>query len=290
MATADARAESLTAPFVFPFLREWDARGKSLRLAASRHVPTDVDILPDLKGHPAALPRFHEDLAANPVQAGFALSGLLLLFLGWPRLGGRARWAGAALLCAWVLFHATFRPNRWISRLETPLFALVPLSMGSWAILPNRGPRQAVLGTLGVATVALGILAAIHNPPRPALEAFSPRDAAADYYVNRPSQRRAHDAALDAAARTGCPRIGLFIGEDSYDYPLTWRAMKRGIEIRHVLGPDRWPCVLMSDRGIPPPTGPGEATWEPVLQIPSRGQANASVAGGVWIRKAYLGE
>jgi len=285
MATADPRAAGITAPYVFPVLGAWSARADSVRLAFTRHFPADANIVPDLAGRPSALPRFHEDLAANPVQAGFAIPGLLLLVLGWRRLPPRARWGGAAVLASWVLFQATFRPNPWISRLETPLFALLPLTMGSWSAVPNRQARQAMLGTVGGASLVLGLVAAVHNPPRPAMGAFSSRDAAADYYVNRPDQRTAHDAALDAAAKIGCRRIGLFIGEDSFDYPLTWRAMQQGIEVRHVLGPGPWPCVLMSDRGLPPQEGPGEPRWQPVLHVLSSEQANASVIGGVWIRK-----
>jgi hypothetical protein len=285
MATADARAEGITAPYVFSLLGEWSARGESVRLAFARHLPANADVVQDLAGRPSALPRFHEDLAANPVQAGFAVAGLLLLVLGWRRLPPRARWGGTAVLASWAMFQATFRPNPWISRLETPLFALLPLTMGSWSAIRNRLARQAILGMVGAASLVLGLVAAVHNAPRPAMQAFSPREEAADYYVNRPDQRTAHEAALDAAAKIGCRRIGLFIGEDSFDYPLTWRAMQRGIEVRHVLGPGPWPCVLVSDRGLPPQERPGEPRWQPVLHVLDGQQANASVVGGVWIRR-----
>jgi len=285
MATDDSRSSGLTAPNVFPFLGDWSARAESLRVALTRHIPRSANVVPDLEGSPSTLPRFHEDLAANPVQAGFVIVGLLLLVLGWRRLPPRARWGGAMVLTAWGLVQATLRPNPWISRLETPLFALLPLTMGSWSALRNRHARQAILGAVGVASLVLGLVAAVHNPPRPAMRAFSSRDAAADYYVNRPDQRPSHDAALYAASKIGCRRIGLYIGEDSFDYPLTWRAMQRGIEVRHVLGPDPWPCLLMSDRGLPPQEGPGEPLWQPVLHVLSGQQVNASVVGGVWIRQ-----
>jgi hypothetical protein len=73
-----------------------------------------------------------------------------------------------------------------------------------------------------------------------------------------------HDAALAVAERLGCSRIGLFIGGDSFDYPLTWRAMQRGIEVRHYFGADAWPCVVFTDRG-PPPAPPGTPRWAPAL-------------------------
>jgi hypothetical protein len=284
-ATAGARAEELTAPFVFPLLGEWNARLASVREAYGRHVPMTSNLVPDLKGSPSALPPFHEDLAANPVQAAFAMAGLLLMLLGWRRVPSRARWAGAGVLLAWLLFQVTFRPNPWISRLETPLFALVPLTMGGWAAIQVRWWRTVAVGAVGAAALVLGLAAAVHNRSRPALETFSPRDEAADYYVNRQEERRAHDVALSAAAALGCRRIGLQVGGDSYDYPLTWRAMQRGIEVRHVTGPNPWPCVLVSDVGPPPRLGPGEAPWQPVFQLLSGSQTAPTVVGGVWLRR-----
>jgi hypothetical protein len=295
MATADDRATPLTTPYVFPLLGEWKARAENLRLATTRHFPASTHLAPDGKGTPAALPPFHEDLAANPVQATFILAGLLLLLLGWPKVPSRARWGGAAFLASWVLFQMVFRSNPWVSRLETPLFAFLPTTMGGWGRLRRRGsprgsPRRpdllgpAIAGTFGLAAIGLGLVAAVLNTSRPALRALSPRDEAADYYVNRPEPRQLHDTALEVAAEVGCRRIGLFVGEDSFDYPLTWRAMQRGDRVQHVLGPDPWPCVLVSDRGPPPPLGPGEARWQPVLHVLSGTGPDASIAGGVWVR------
>jgi hypothetical protein len=283
-ARAGPQAAALTAPYVFPALGEWGARVDSVRLALLRHLPRNADLLPDLAGRPFALPPFHEDLAANPFQATVAAAGLLLLAAGWRGAPPRARWAGAGVFASWLLFQVTFRPNPWISRLETPLFALLPLTMGGWAALRHPVAGRAVVALAGAASLALGLTAAVHNRSRPALSAFSPHDAAADYYVNRPDARPAHDGALAAATATGCWRIGLFVGEDSYDYPLTWRAMQRGIEVRHVTGPDPWPCLLVSDRGAPPPEGAGEPRWQPTLQVVS-GPGNATLVGGVWIRR-----
>jgi hypothetical protein len=285
MARAEARSSSLTAPFVFPLLGEWGARAKNVNLALARHLPADWDVRLDLAGASFALPPFHEDLAANPVQAGVAFVGILLLVLGWTRVPPRARWAGAMAASAWLLFEMTFRSNAWVARLETPLFAVLPATIPGYGLIRRGALRQVVLGVLGAIALTFGFAAAIHNPTRPPGRSFKVRSATDDYYVNRPDQRPIHDAALDAAARVGCPRLGLFIGEDSYDYPLTWRAMQRGIEVRHVLGSDGWPCVLVSDRGSPPPTVAGERRWQPVMHVLSGPGADATVAGGVWVRR-----
>jgi hypothetical protein len=285
MALFGARVRELAAPFAFPLLGEWGARAESLRIGLGRHLPPSSELWAGPAAWFAALPPFHEDLAANPLQSAFAIASLALLVACWRRVPRRARWAGVVALASWGLFQVSFRPNEWVSRLESPLFALLPLTMGSWAAIRRPRLRAAAAGTLGLAAVALGLVAAFLNPSRPAGGVIAPRDAVADYYANRPSQRPAHDAALDAAARTGCGRIGLLIGEDSYDYPLTWRAMERGLEVRHVLGPDPWPCVIVSDRGLPP-EGKVErrGPWWPVLLLSPRNDP-AKVVGGVWVRQ-----
>jgi hypothetical protein len=286
MATAGDRVRELTAPYVFPAAGEWEARLGNVRAAATRHLPARLDVLPDLQGHPSALPRFHEDLAANPLQAIVAMAGLFLAAIGGRRISPRARWAAVAVLAGWALFQVTFRANAWVSRLETPLFALLPATMGGWAVLRRSTIRRALLKAVAVTSVALGIQVAILNPSRPAARVFAPRTPADDYYANRPNQRPTHDAALEVAARTGCTRIGLFVGEDSFDYPLTWRAMQRGIEVRHVRGPDPWPCVLVSDQG-PPPEGTSDrgGPWRPVLQRTARRDGGDVIVGGVWARR-----
>ena len=82
------------------------------------------------------------------------------------------------------------------------------------------------------------------------------------YYVLGPNNSSSdHAAALLAIASSGCKKLGLIIGGDSYDYPLTWRAMKRQVEVRHVVAADDWPCAVFSDRGTPPSTA--RTAWRP---------------------------
>jgi hypothetical protein len=81
------------------------------------------------------------------------------------------------------------------------------------------------------------------------------------YYANRSSVLPLHDQALEVARALGCARLGLWIGGDSYDYPLTWRAMREGIVVRHVVAADPWPCVIFSDPDRPPPPGFEAAGW-----------------------------
>jgi hypothetical protein len=159
-----------------------------------------------------------------------------------------------AVFVAWVLFHALVRENAWVSRLQLPLFAT---SVALLAALSGLRPPALRLVRPAVALAAAGALwhgysVAVANPTRPPLST-PPWAAARDwsYYVNRPSMLARHEAALQVARRIGCRRIGLRLGEDSYDYPLTWRAMRQGMEVRHVFGSDPWPCVVVAEEGAP---------------------------------------
>jgi hypothetical protein len=34
------------------------------------------------------------------------------------------------------------------------------------------------------------------------------------------------------------------MGEGGYDYPITWQAMQQGIQVRHLVKEDDWPCLI----------------------------------------------
>jgi hypothetical protein len=116
---------------------------------------------------------------------------------------------------------------------------------------------------VSLAALAHGYLVAARNESRPPqLDSSLLATEAEDYYREQPRLRPFHDQALAVARRAGCGRLGLHVGGDSYDYPLSWRAHQAGIEVRHLLAPDPWPCVVFSDRGEPPSV-PGGRDWVP---------------------------
>jgi hypothetical protein len=208
----------------------------------------------------------HEDMTGNP---GLALSFILAVTIGCFRPRSLPRRAPLAILClasSWFLFHALVRDNVWIPRLQLPLFALAPIALcalsGSWSA---RGPRGLAMGLLLAALAAHGAMAAVLNARRPVdpsklLDAHS----AQSYYALGPTGvMKAHAAAIAFLEKSSCRRLGIYITEDSYDYPLTWRAIHQGAEVRHVVGPDDWPCIVFSDRG-PPPIRPLRDAWRQV--------------------------
>lgn len=207
----------------------------------------------------------HEDLAGNAALAVLALSAVAVGAVRWRTLEGRARLGVAALVAGWLLFHGLLRDNVWITRLQLPAAVLAVAALGAF---PRRGwgsvPRLGLAILVGVA-VARGGTAAARNVQRPLRPWWSVQRGGAPsaYYAAAPAGVGwSHSQVLHALERSGCKRLGLSIGADSYDYPLTWRAMQRGVEVRHVLGADDWPCAIWSDRGEPP-ARPDGAPWIP---------------------------
>ena len=209
-----------------------------------------------------ALFAFREDYAGNIGQALFVAGALVLGAIRWRALPLRSRLALISLPAAWFLFHALFRDNIWLTRLQLPLFGLGVLGLVSFGARRGRKAVGAAgLGAAMVALVAYGALTASRNEARP--PSIFPLDVAfagspeAYYVYARKGVEQAHAAVLKGLADTGCRRLGMYIGGDSYDYPLAWRAMQAGVEVRHVVAPNDWPCLIFSDRGAPPPPPSG---------------------------------
>ncbi len=284
MADLRPTAKIVTAPFTYSPLGDWGDRGAGVLRAVARHLPLPDGLDVAVFRRPRPFPNWHEDYAPNPVQSVAVGALLSAAVLRRRRLPRRSLPAAMGLLASWLLFQLTFRDNPWVTRLETPLFALSPLVFGALGRVAGTraGGRSAKAGphaeagperkaarwpglaaaVMGLASLGMGAEAASHNRSRPVSGLAAPSAATAGYYAE-PARRfvkQVDDAALEVARVTGCRRLGLYIGEDDYDYPITWRAMQRGIEVRHVVGPDAWPCIVLSLRG-PPPVAAGERPW-----------------------------
>jgi len=213
-----------------------------------------------------------EDFAGNPVHAVLAVCALGMAAARMRSIPRRARWAVSGLAVAWVLFHAVFRDNAYASRLQVPLFALSPMFLGVLGTTPTQRRLRWVLWSMKVAVLvafALALLMAAGNYARPPLLA-RPGAIEESYYRTFGAERTREPQlrTLRAARQLGCRRIGIFMGESGWDYPLTWQAMEAGMEVRPFFGPDPWPCLIYVEPGswaswgLPQPSIPlSEAEW-----------------------------
>ncbi len=259
--------------YVYPMVGEWgDRLAHSIR-ALAHHLPIS-EWLATLS--PALAPsqgmglgqgpepfRPSEGFAGNPAHLALALGAIGVGLFRWRRLPKRSRAAIAALGAGWVVLHALARENTWFSRLETPWFVLAVALFG---VLARRGPPHPRLGLYARAAalplLAAALLVVCHNEVRP----LAPREGVGDdtYYPFRPEFEARDDAILAAARARGCPRLGVRLAGvpgDPWDYPLVWRAWQQGIEVRHVMGGETWPCLVVSPAGPPAPGWVPHTEW-----------------------------
>ena len=206
----------------------------------------------------------NDDAVADPGQVIFLLTaGVLAVVLG-RAAALRARLALGSVLVAWLIFHALIRDNVVLPRLQLPLIVLAPLGLAVWRerwLL--RWPGALAARAFMVFLAAIGAMTLVTNGRRPLnpVKMMSGGDDEGYYRLEPGDVRTAHGSALKALEKSGCTRLGLLIRESSYDYPLTWRAMQRGIEVRHMLKAEEWPCAIFSDVG--PPPRDQSTTWVP---------------------------
>ncbi|ABS26015.1 hypothetical protein [Anaeromyxobacter sp. Fw109-5] len=279
---AAAGRVQILAGYLFPVWGDWGERGVNIILGLMHHAvlprslasAIGVDVTQSCGTHPicfAVVLMPHEDVVGNPAHAGVIALLLAVSAFSWTRLRPRVRASLVALTASWIVFHLFVRENAWVSRLQTPLFAWSVVALAALGGAHRSRPR-CVERTLGAAVLALlahGLLVAGMNISRRPFGGITSRDDT--YYSNRPDLKKSHDSVLHLLNSTNCDRLGLYIGGDSWDYPLTWRAMQRGVTVRHVVGPDAWPCVVFTDRGPPPhsDTAVWTATSDPEVFVRS---------------------
>ncbi len=192
----------------------------------------------------------HEDLTGNPVHffAGVVLAMWTLLVARRLRPGVRA--FACVPFLAWIMMHLFVRNQPWISRLQLPVFVMLPLAWTAAAAtgLPRARVRQAVLMAFSVLVLAVGYYDATHTLGKPVLPRYLGGYTREDlYYLYRPEGlmlKVQHDATIARASAIGGKHIGLMLGNDDYDYPLTWRAMQQGFIVRHCNRTSPWPDVI----------------------------------------------
>lgn len=197
-----------------------------------------------------------EDHIGNPLHmwAGFAL--LAALPFAWLALPSRRRWFAAAPFAAWIIFHWFVRDAVWISRTQSPMFFLLPAAWSAVAVAyPVARVWRGVLMAVSVVGLSYAYYCATHNTGKE----LYPGEV---FHVNRDESYYAHygdglklkdrdDAVLAKLREKGSTRLGLLIGLNDYEYPLTWRAMRQGVEVRHYIEPSTWPQLILSRKGVP---------------------------------------
>ena len=221
----------------------------------------------------------HEDMVGNPFQASALVITAGMSLLVWFALFCRLNHLYMLLLSlspivSWLVFGMVIKDQAWITRLQLPLFYLLPFSFIYLNCIVEKKKLFALLLKVGVCFVALfslayAMLVATHVLPRPlALSHFwgeRPSRTGA-YYSNAQSLKADHGVFFQSVAKSGCKRIGLVFGPDSVDYPLTWRAMQSGVQVRYLREQVRegnhfvwrfreedadWPCMIYASYGVP---------------------------------------
>ncbi len=257
-------------PEVYPLLSEWDLSRLFNPLAmVAPNFPFPKlfhDFIRDL-GIPLVLYdqnvfNIHEDFIGNPVQLLLLLlpglaAPILLLF----KLGSSSRQRLLLLLLAvlpllsWCAFGWVVRNQGWITRLQLPLFFLLPFSL---ALLFSRSLGYShrkiycfVFTAIVLFSYAYGLKVVSMNPSRPLDARFFWGDtpSAFENYYRMADKKKEHNNFLRVAEELNCRRAYLLVIPDYPEYPLTWRAMQAGMQIRHAVREDvdSWPCMLFAD-------------------------------------------
>jgi hypothetical protein len=177
----------------------------------------------------------HEGLIGYVLQAVALLVMFLMLFLPTKR----RKIFLILFVISWIIFHITIMPQQWLSRLQLPLFFILPLGFGLFSNRPVILAEKLLLKIL-LSICLIGIpysyFVVAKNPSAP-LRAISKEfftDRSKWYYVNRDLTAN-HQRVLNICRDFNVKKVGLIVDEDAYDYPLSWRLYLSGIQVDHIL-------------------------------------------------------
>lgn len=182
---------------------------------------------------------YRHDMALNPVIVwSFLICSILLVLRGLLRRGKLTRmqrgffWSAAA---SFLVFCVFLRWEPFVSRYMTSYLALLcPLIAVSVQELffqgAVRGVRCAVFALLAGCCLAELLGAAWYHVDMCRSDKAGMRPVG--YFASRGTYH-SHADLCHAVMKQGCRRIGLYMTEDSYEYPL-WRMLDQAEEIEHV--------------------------------------------------------
>jgi hypothetical protein len=250
--------------------QEWSSRAMNPVLTLAQHSPWVSDRAlramssivtgsPDVSHIPFRSFRLLEDQVPNPVHALTAAIILIVLLATCWLLPGRTLLFGLVPYAAWILFHLYVRNQPWISRLETPIFVISPLTWAVFACrrLPLPALRQSVLVAASILALAYGHYMAVYVEGKDLVATVMQRLSTASqtdrdgeyylyaaYYPHNATTRLGDEIALTMLRDLRCDRLGLNTDRDQYEYPLVWRALQRGVRSAHYETPALDPCLI----------------------------------------------
>ena len=210
----------------------------------------------------------HQDFIGNPVQLIIIAFLTLLTLLSFPLVLLKAK-KRMALFCvsvsplvSWILFGFIVKNQPWISRLQLPIFLLLPCSciLLSQLLKYNKKWLQlfrVILSSAAIFSLMFSFTALARNKSRSLqlsnfFQGIASRE---DGYYTSQILKEEHNLIIETAKKLQCRQVGLLSFGDTCDYPLTWRLMKLGTEVRHIKSQfeDEWSCIMYQaeDRPIP---------------------------------------
>lgn len=213
---------------------------------------------------------FQEDMVGNPFQVLSFIFALIVSIFTIPVVFAK-RLLNPFLLAlypavAWYIFGLIVRDQPWLTRLQLPLFVLLPFSFILFRQLNIFTSKilAVLIMMFSMSSLAYGTLTASHVPPRLLNLAVFWGDwgSRMENYYNNVGSQKDDDFLFEQAEEKACSRIGLILGDSSVEYPISWRAHLKGLETRHLWKSTQekgennrrtfnyldeqkdWPCIL----------------------------------------------
>jgi hypothetical protein len=182
----------------------------------------------------------HEDRAGNPIHMVMALCAMVLVFK-WAREGEpERRWYALSLFLAVLFYCLALKWQPWASRLHTPLFLLSAPAVALAFTANTRGFGMWVYYSLIVCMMLYCIPFAVNNESRSLISLdWLEKKRTELYFQNRPNLYASYKEAIKFLQNANANDIGLYLGEDDWEYPF-WALAKAGgesntsIRFRHV--------------------------------------------------------
>lgn len=177
----------------------------------------------------------HEDLIGNPVHILLLLFLPIIFLFSTNRFNVSHRLFITLPLFSWILFHFFIKDQPWISRLQLPLFSVLPLTL----VYLRTIKLDKILVLLCMFSFVLSLLIINLSASRPFVRIFDLNfNRTNSYYTNLPKIKERDNRILIALEKNNCRKFGLLMSDDSWDYPLSWFLFKKGINVEHITSKD----------------------------------------------------